>query len=175
MLLAKHSITKILLTFYCLSVTCSNEIQHLEVQLYIKEKLCCIWNRLPLFEHSPCETNSWISIQEISVFFGFRTFCIISPAAKNWIVTLARVIPFQASHTFLIIPTSILSPYTRIGVHSFQSWVNTKYIFHLQLILFDIIYDVISTVLLLLNPTYTKILPSLPQSHTHALKPTSHA
>jgi hypothetical protein len=60
-------------------------------------------------------------------------------------------------------------------VHSFQSWVNFQWIFHLHLILFGTNYDVISSVLLLLNPTYTKILPSISQSRAHALKRGSHA
>jgi hypothetical protein len=108
-------------------------------------------------------------------FFAFHTFCIIRvfPAARNWNLTWSRVIPFQVSRCSFSTHVYIISLYVS-SCRRFSILSKHPMNFQLPLILFDTTNDVISSVLLLLNPTYTKILSPVSQPHTHALKPSSH-
>ena len=108
-------------------------------------------------------------------FFFISNFLYHIPGGQELELYLGAEQFRSKFHTVSSTPTSILSRYVLLCVHSFQSWVNFQWIFHLHLILFGTNYDVISSVLLLLNPTYTKILPSISQSRAHVLKRGSHA
>jgi hypothetical protein len=88
-------------------------------------------------------------------------------------LTWSRVIPFQVSRCSFSTHFYIISLYAS-SCRRFSILSKLPMNFHLPLILFDTTNDVISSVLLL-NPTYTKILLPVSLSHTHALKPSSHA